>query len=225
MLPILPPLAICIWKRALQFNSRLFLLDNPLSLCAGGLLLWAATVLFFHPPPRIYVFAHELTHALFIKLFRGTVKKISVKQNTGFVISDRTNFLITLAPYIFPFYAFVWSLLLLPLLFLTAWPHTHTIFWTGLGACLGYHWTMTGRLMLTAQSDFSTEGYAFSLTLTAAANLFLLLSLLYLLPSFQGSGQRFSILGHAIWDSYAATLCFIRDLWFNIQHLFATGVK
>ena len=55
----------------------------------------------------IYVFGHELTHALWTWLFGGQVKKMKVSSSGGHVIISKTNFLIALAPYFFPLYAVI----------------------------------------------------------------------------------------------------------------------
>ena len=53
---------------------------------------------------RLYVTAHELTHAL-AAVFSGVrVRKISVKRQSGYVLLDSTNSFISLAPYFIPLY-------------------------------------------------------------------------------------------------------------------------
>ena len=53
---------------------------------------------------RLYVAAHELTHAL-AAVFTGVrVRKISVRRSSGYVLLDSTNAFISLAPYFIPFY-------------------------------------------------------------------------------------------------------------------------
>ena len=53
---------------------------------------------------RLYVAAHELTHAL-AAVFSGVrVRKISVRSRSGYVLLDSTNSFISLAPYFVPFY-------------------------------------------------------------------------------------------------------------------------
>jgi hypothetical protein len=53
---------------------------------------------------RLYVAAHELTHALAAFLTGVRVRKISVRKNSGYVLLDSTNAFISLAPYFIPFY-------------------------------------------------------------------------------------------------------------------------
>ena len=71
------------------------------------LLCGALACLLFHwggRGKRLYVTAHELTHAL-AAMFSGVrVRKISVKKNSGYVLLDSTNAFISLAPYVIPLY-------------------------------------------------------------------------------------------------------------------------
>lgn len=53
---------------------------------------------------RLYVAAHELTHALAAVLGGVRVRKISVRKRSGYVLLDSTNAFISLAPYFIPFY-------------------------------------------------------------------------------------------------------------------------
>ncbi len=211
MLPLLPPLALGIWRRAGEFNARLLFLENPLSFCLGGLALWILFALLFRFPSRVYVLSHELTHALFVKLCGGKVKKISVRGDSGFVLSDRTNFLIALAPYLFPFYAVIWSLLGLLTVFWIPFLHWQTIFWIGFGFCLGYHWTMTARMLTTYQTDFTSQGWFFSFVLIATANLFLLLLVLLILPVPQEFPHRIALLGADLLQSYGRVFHFLKS--------------
>jgi len=78
-----------------KFNITLPLLCGAL---ASLLFHWAGW------GKRLYVTAHELTHAL-AALFSGVrIRKISVKKNSGYVLLDSTNAFISLAPYIIPLY-------------------------------------------------------------------------------------------------------------------------
>ena len=209
MLPLFPPLVMGIWKRAAEFNARLIFLENPLGLCLGGFVFWTFFALLFRFPTRIYVMAHEFTHALFVKLCGGKVKKISVRSDRGFILSDRTNFLIALAPYLFPFYAVIWSLLGLLTIFLLPFSRWQVVFWIGFGFCLGYHWTMTARMLTTRQSDFSSQGYFFSFVLIISVNLFLLLFILLLLPHPHEFPHRISGMAIDTLRSYQRALQFL----------------
>lgn len=206
LLPLFPPTAIGIWHRAASLGERTLFLANPLSLCLGGVILWGLLALFFHFPARIYIFCHEMTHALFVKLFGGSVKKISIGSDRGHVISDLDNFLITLAPYIFPFYAMLWGAIFGGATLIWRHPALPILFWTGFGTAMGYHWGMTFRMLGTRQTDFSSQGYFFSFVLILLGNMAWLHLLLTTLPSPSGFGRAWIAWGRDAVVAYR--LCF-----------------
>jgi hypothetical protein len=55
-------------------------------------------------PFRTYVLGHEMTHAVWGLLMGAKVGKMKVGKNGGHVMLSKSNFLISLAPYFFPFY-------------------------------------------------------------------------------------------------------------------------
>ena len=58
-------------------------------------------------PLRVYVFGHELTHAIWVWLWRGRVTKFEGwNREGGYVVTDTHNFWIALAPYFYPIYSF-----------------------------------------------------------------------------------------------------------------------
>lgn len=213
LLPLLPPVAFAIWKHASGLSARVVFLENPLSLCLVGIAIWITFALLFHPPPRLYVLAHELTHAIFILLCGGSVKKISVKEDSGFVLSDKTNFLIVLAPYLFPFYSVVFGLVCGITALFVPLAHWQIPMWVGIGLTLGYHWTMTARMLTTRQSDFESQGYFFSFVLIILTNLVLMLLLFLLLPTPAGFGKRAIDLWHSVAHSYATLFQWLRHAW------------
>ena len=70
---------------------------------AAFILAWTA----LSHPVRAYVLGHELTHALWGLLFLARPSDLTVSAAGGSVRLSKTNLLITLAPYFFPFYTFV----------------------------------------------------------------------------------------------------------------------
>src|ERR1041385_5205199 len=70
----------------------------------AGAACWVVIYLLLPKPMWIYVFGHELTHAIWVWFFGGAVKKFKVTSDGGHVIVDKTNFIIALAPYFFPLY-------------------------------------------------------------------------------------------------------------------------
>ena len=75
----------------------------------GGALLYAIIHYALYDFSRIYVFGHEMTHAIAALLCGYKVHKISVKKDNGFVKMDQTNTFVVLAPYFVPFYTLVFA--------------------------------------------------------------------------------------------------------------------
>jgi tellurite resistance protein TehA-like permease len=73
----------------------------------AGAACWLVILLLLPRPMWVYVFGHELTHALWAWLFGGRVKKFKATSQGGHVVITKNNFLITLAPYFFPLYVAV----------------------------------------------------------------------------------------------------------------------
>jgi len=212
LLPLFLPIARSTWNLALRIPHRNLYLENPLSLVLGGILLWGVFAALFRLPTRIYVFAHEMTHALFIRLCGGRVRRISVGAESGFVIADRTNFLIALAPYVFPFYAALLGsvgVAVTQFVSLGAWA---IAFWAAIGVAFGYHWTMTLKMLPTRQSDFGSQGYFFSFVFIALGNLFWLWTLLVLLPTPAGAAGKLWELADATGRSYRETFLWLTGL-------------
>ena len=70
-----------------------------------GAVLWLIAFFGLPRPVIIYVFGHELTHVLWVWLMGGRVSKFRVSSDGGHIVTNRTNFLIALAPYFFPLYS------------------------------------------------------------------------------------------------------------------------
>src|SRR5262249_14410749 len=70
-----------------------------------GALLWLIAFFGLPRPILIYVFGHELTHALWVWLMGGRVSRFRVSSDGGHVITTKANFWIALAPYFFPIYS------------------------------------------------------------------------------------------------------------------------
>ena len=70
--------------------------------CSLCVLLWLIAFFGLPRPTLIYVFGHELTHALWVKLMGGRVSEMDCRRDGGYIITNKNNFLIALAPYFFP---------------------------------------------------------------------------------------------------------------------------
>ena len=76
-----------------------------------GTLLWVIAFFGLPRPMLLYVFGHELTHALWTWLMGGKVRQFRVSRTGGYVVTDTNNFWISLAPYFFPIYSILALLL------------------------------------------------------------------------------------------------------------------
>src|SRR6266705_6223083 len=72
-----------------------------------GVVLWLIAFFGLSRPVLVYVFGHELTHALWVLLMGGRVSRFRVGREGGHVVTNRNNFWIALAPYFFPFYSII----------------------------------------------------------------------------------------------------------------------
>ncbi len=88
--------------RAASATDDLF--SAPVFAFAGGYLAWLLVYFCFKAPMKTYVFGHEMTHALWGLLFGARVGRLRVTEKGGSVMLSKSNLLISLAPYFFPFY-------------------------------------------------------------------------------------------------------------------------
>ena len=97
-------------------SRTFFFLLQSRSVESSGLLGWAlpggflvSGFCFFILPQafRTYVLGHELTHALWGMLMGAKIGKMKVGKEGGYVELSKSNFLVSLAPYFFPFYTAV----------------------------------------------------------------------------------------------------------------------
>ena len=145
---------------------------------AGGAGCYGLIHAALHKPITTYVFAHELTHALWAVMTGHKVGKIRIGSDSGHVETAGSNFLVRLAPYFFPFYSLV---------LLGAWAATALFvpelagyrgwLFAGLGFTYAFHVLLTVHSLRGGQSDLKAEGYCFSLALIAAVNLQLVAAL------------------------------------------------
>ena len=156
-----------------------------------GVVLWLIAFFGLPRPIVLYVFGHELTHALWVWLMGGRVSHFRVGRDGGHILTDKNNFLIALAPYFFPIY----SILVLALygglsLFVNVQPYGRLLY-ALVGVTWAFHFTFTCWMIPKKQTDLTDHGTFFSLVVIYLMNL-LLLSVMLVLASAQIS---FSDLG------------------------------
>jgi hypothetical protein len=141
----------------------------------AGALCWLAIYLLLPKPMWIYVFGHELTHALWAWVFGGSVKGFRASSSGGHVILTRSNFLIALAPYFFPLYASLVIIVYSAGTLFWNWQPYRAWFHLLLGAAYAFHVTLTWHVLKTRQTDITEQGYLFSAVIIFLGNILVLL--------------------------------------------------
>jgi hypothetical protein len=171
LLPFCYGAVMALW-RLLQYSGRADTIWVP---TLGGAACWLVVFFMLPKPIRLYVFGHELTHALWTYLCGGKVVKFKAGSAGGHVVVTRHNFLVALAPYFFPFYAVLvvggfalghWL-----------WGWTSYLVWFHLlvGAAYGFHVTLTWHILQAQQTDITSQGYLFSSVIIFLGNISVLL--------------------------------------------------
>lgn len=155
-----------------------FWASEPFWFFGVGVVMWLVVFFGLPRPWWIYVFGHELTHALAVWISGGRVEGWKVSARGGHILADRVNTWIALAPYFVPIY----SVLLLGIFGVAG------LFWDlgsymrllygGLGFTWAFHFTFTCSMIPKGQSDLAYGGGFFSLVVIYLANLILLSVLL-----------------------------------------------
>lgn len=143
-----------------------------------GAVLWVIAFFGLPRPVIVYVFGHELTHALWVWLMGGRVSRFRVGSEGGHIVTNRTNFWIALAPYVFPLYSILAILIYGGLsLFYDMQPYGRLLY-AIIGVTWAFHFTFTCWMIPKNQSDLSDHGTFFSLVVIYLANLILLCGML-----------------------------------------------
>jgi hypothetical protein len=149
-----------------------------------GAVLWLIAFFGLPRPIVIYVFGHELTHALWVLLMGGRVSGFRVGPDGGHVVTSRNNFWIALAPYFFPLYSILAIVAYGILSFFVNMQPYGRLLYAVIGATWAFHFTFTCWMMPKNQTDLSDQGTFFSLVVIYLMNL-LLLSVMLVLASPQ----------------------------------------
>jgi hypothetical protein len=137
----------------------------------AGFLLWVVVFFLLPRPTRTYVLGHELTHALWSIMMGGRIGRIKVGRSGGHVELTKTNFIVTLAPYFFPFYTvFVIAAYYLCGIWLNMEPYR--LWWLGaVGLTWSFHLTFTLHMLAEHQPDIHEHGRIFSYAVIYIMNL------------------------------------------------------
>ena len=192
-----------------------------------GTLLWTIAFVWLPRPVWLYVWAHEMTHAVFTILCGGRVTHFHVTAKGGHVLTDKNNILIALSPYFVPLY----TVILVPLCLLagTFFDFTARLPLPGgfgfrplwgvfllMGVTWGFHITFTLWMVFKDQPDLRINGVFFSGALIYLINV-LLLALLLTAAAPDLSMKDFA----ACWGRYAAdVLRVVTDAVQGLRHAF-----
>jgi hypothetical protein len=149
-----------------------------------GALLWFIAFFGLPRPVIVYVFGHELTHALWVWLMGGHVRRFHVSRYGGHIVTTRTNFWIALAPYFFPIYSILAIALYGAASLVTNVQPYGRLLYGAIGVTWAFHLTFTCWMVAKNQTDLTKHGTVFSLVVIYLMNV-LLLSLMLVLASPQ----------------------------------------
>lgn len=151
-----------------------------------GLALWLIVFFGLPRPLWLYVFGHELTHAIAVRLAGGKVSDFEVSSRGGHIVSSKINTWIALAPYFIPIYSVI-VIGIYGVVSLTMDLQPHRELATGLlygllGFTWAFHATFTLSMIPKGQTDLLYGGTFFSLVVIYLMNL-IVLSLLLILAT------------------------------------------
>src|SRR3989440_1505376 len=143
-----------------------------------GAFLWLIAFIGLPRPILLYVFGHELTHAIWVWLMGGRVSRFRVSAEGGHVVTNRTNFWIALAPYFFPIYSILAIAIYGALsIFYNVQPYGRLLY-AIIGGTWAFHLTFTLWMIPKNQTDMQDHGTLFSLVVIYLMNVLLLSALL-----------------------------------------------
>jgi len=152
-----------------------------------GLFAWLIVYFGFPKWVTVYVFGHELTHVIAVKLMGGKVDgAIGVGRSGGHIIASKINTWIALAPYFVPIYSvFCLTIYGLTALLVDLEPYREIVIGT-LSFFLGFTWCFHASFTLSmipkGQTDLHYGGTFYSLTIIYLMNL-VVLSLLLIIAT------------------------------------------
>lgn len=171
LLPVCAGAASALWMVLRATGSQ----DTTWVPALAGAACWVVVYVLLPKPMLLYVFGHELTHALWTWLLGGRVKKFKATSKGGHVVVTRNNFVIALAPYFFPLYAVLVMAAFWAGHWFWNWRHYLVWFHLLLGAAYAFHVTLTWHILKHSQTDISEQGYLFSAAVIFLGNAAVLL--------------------------------------------------
>jgi len=180
-----------------------------------GVILWFVIFFGLPRPLWLYVFGHELTHAVWVLLMGGRVHRFKVSSDGGHILADRTNTWIALAPYFFPIYSVLAVLVygVCAMFFDVSGTPYREILFSVIGLTWAFHLSFTIWMIPKGQPDLHYGGTFFSLMLIYLLNLLILAVLLIVAsPQISWAGFGKELLQNAIDFTAQTTLAINRVL-------------
>ncbi|MEI7864640.1 MAG: hypothetical protein WCI38_04645 [Chthoniobacterales bacterium] len=192
LLPLSYILTAAFFSALTQATAHQFYRAPEFLWFSGGVASWLALYFFLPHPLLVYVFGHELTHAVAVYLAGGHVSKFKVRSDGGHIVSNKINTWIALSPYFVPIYSvIVIGVYAGLLLFYDVTPYLHILYLL-VGATWAFHATFTVTMIGKGQTDLAYGGTFFSLLVIYLMNLLLLTFMLLLAsPQHDGFAQFF----------------------------------
>ncbi len=197
---------------ALGVTTSAWFAPNPLGFMVGGLIMVALYAWDRHRFTVLYVFAHELTHALVGLCCLAKIHEFKIGEGGGHVVLSKSNLLITLSPYCIPLYLLFSTFLhaILNHFFPGCLP---SYVWTAIfGFMTLFHILFTiDTLVSVSQPDTHVYGRFFSYWFILCTNLLFALLALCLTKTISWSEQSSTLLKYTT-EAYATTLDTIHSL-------------
>jgi hypothetical protein len=214
LLPACAAVTMSVWRVGRELTAGSLATNWPAFAFGAGYLLWLVVFALLPKPMRTYVLGHELTHAIWALMMGARVSGLRVRASGGQIKTSKTNWLITLAPYFFPFYA----MLFIALFFVAHWiwnleQHMSVLFFlVGLG--WSFHVTFTlMMLMQPGQPDIRSQGWLFSLVVIYCMNLFVMALMAALLSPAVSVAGLGGGLGRDLISAYGWALDKVLAVW------------
>ncbi len=147
-----------------------------------GIVLYVIVHLFLFKPTYLYVFGHELVHAISIWLCLGKVKKFKVTKKGGSVTGTKNNLFISTSPYFIPVIPIILAIIYFVLISSFNLDGILTIFMGLLGFTFAMHLVMTIDTLKVEQPDLVSMGQVLATVLVVTVNVAItgfLISLLF----------------------------------------------
>lgn len=170
-----------------------------------GIVIYVILHLLFYKPAYLYVLGHEAVHAGMAWIFGGKIKSFKVSEKGGQVATDKSNFIIELAPYFVPIYTIIIAVIYFVVS--RSYPIKGATFLFLIGFTLAFHIVSTVETMKIKQPDIIRSGYIFSIVIVYIINI-IIISLIFSL-TFQG----FSI--HK----------FFLDMWAGSKYIYVAAIQ